>query len=140
MCTPPMVNSNKDIPTVRKTKATARLILLLLEWKYFSSALREQPPTTPNRQERIISNKGSRTTPIKLMAPVSKAVATPKDMENNTSPTASSMATTINNSFVIGPSALYCFTTIKVAAGAVAAAMEPKVRAEEREMRDGLKK
>ena len=64
-------------------------------------------------------------------------MATPNETENNTRPTASSMATTINSNFVIGPSALYCFTTISVAAGAVAAAIAPRVIAEEREMREG---
>ena len=36
------------------------------------------------------------------------------------------MATTISRSLVKGPSALYCLTTIRVAAGAVAAAMEQR--------------
>lgn len=40
--------------------------------------------------------------------------------------TASSKATTLSMVFVTGPFALYCFTTIIVAAGAVAAAMAPK--------------
>ena len=47
------------------------------------------------------------------------------------------MATTIRRSRVMGPSALYCRTTISVAAGAVAAAMEPRVIAEETEMTSG---
>ena len=68
------------------------------------------------------------------MVPVSRADAIPKETENRIRPTASSMATTINNSFVKGPSALYCLTTISVAAGAVAAAMAPRVMADEREM------
>ena len=37
-------------------------------------------------------------------------MATPKEAENSTRPTASSMATTIRRSRVMGPSALYCRT------------------------------
>ena len=75
-----------------------------------------------------------------LMAPVSMAVAIPKERENSTRPTASSMATTINKSLVIGPCALYCFTTISVAAGAVAAAIAPRVMAEDIDIREGNRK
>ena len=61
----------------------------------------------------------------------------PKEAEKSTRPTASSMATTISSRWVRGPSALYCLTTIRVAAGAVAAAMEPSVMAEAIEMMSG---
>ena len=50
------------------------------------------------------------------------------------------MATTISSSRVSGPSALYWRTTIRVAAGAVAAAMAPSVTAEGREISAGLRK
>ena len=75
-----------------------------------------------------------------LILPVSSADAIPKDTEKRIRPTASSIATTINKSFVNGPSALYCLTTISVAAGAVAAAMAPRVMAEERDMMCGKAK
>ena len=50
------------------------------------------------------------------------AIAMPKAI----SATASSKATTLSSVLVTGPSALYCFTTMIVAAGAVADAMAPK--------------
>ena len=59
------------------------------------------------------------------MRPCSSAFAMPKEAEKSTRPTASSMATTISSRRVRGPLALYCLTTIRVAAGAVAEAMEP---------------
>ena len=50
------------------------------------------------------------------------------------------MATTSSSNLVSGPSALYWRTTIRVAAGAVAAAMEPSVMAEDTEIKSGLMK
>ena len=61
------------------------------------------------------------------MCPFSSALATPNEMANTISPTTSSRATTGSRIFVSGPSALYCFTTISVAAGAVAVATAPSV-------------
>ena len=83
---------------------------------------------------------GSTSTLTTLIVPLSSAMATPKDAENSTRPTASSIATTISSSRVMGPSALYCRTTINVAAGAVAAAMAPSVMAEETEIASGRMK
>ena len=62
-----------------------------------------------------------------LTAPLASALAMPKDTENSSRPTASSMATTSISRRVIGPSALYWRTTIIVAAGAVADAIAPRV-------------
>ena len=67
-------------------------------------------------------------TVMKFKVPPLNAWAIPKLIANMMSPTASSRATIGNNRSVTGPLALYCFTTIKVAAGAVAEAMAPKVR------------
>ena len=69
-----------------------------------------------------------------LTCPLERAVAMPKETENSRRPTASSMATTSMSSRVRGPSALYCRTTIKVAAGAVADAMAPSTMAQGRVM------
>ena len=74
------------------------------------------------------------------MRPCSRALAMPKEAEKSTRPTASSMATTISSRRVRGPSALYCLTTIRVAAGAVAAAIAPSVMAEAMEMMSGRMK
>ena len=110
---------------------------LLREWKNCSTQYRTTPDTAPRARERTISITGSTSTVTTLTAPLSKATATPKEAEKRTRPTASSMATTIKRSLVMGPSALYCRTTISVAAGAVAAAMAPRVMAEETEMTSG---
>ena len=75
-----------------------------------------------------------------LIAPDSRALAIPKDAEKRTRPTASSIATTRRRSFVRGPSALYCLTTMRVAAGAVAEAMAPNVIAAGMERRSGIAK
>ena len=53
----------------------------------------------------------------------------PKETENTARPTASSSATTGSRISVSLPLALYCRTTISVAAGAVAVAMAPSVMA-----------
>ena len=139
-CTPPILNLFCEKPTVKRTKATARARRLLLEWKYLSSQLRAIPATAPIIADAPISMIGSTITEITLILPVSSADAIPKDTEKRIRPTASSIATTINKSFVKGPSALYCLTTISVAAGAVAAAMAPRVMAEERDIMCGKAK
>ena len=59
--------------------------------------------------------------------PPTIACAMPKETENTTRPTASSSATIGRSSSVTGPFALYCLTTISVAAGAVADAIAPSV-------------
>ena len=51
----------------------------------------------------------------------------PKERAKATRPTASSRATTGSKMSVSFPFALYCFTTIRVAAGAVAVAIAPRV-------------
>ncbi len=95
--------------------------------------MRRSPAKKPRPQEAIISKSGSTSTVTILNEPVSNADAIPNETLNRTRPTASSIATTINKSLVRGPSALYCLTTIKVAAGAVAAAIAPRVIADESE-------
>ena len=80
---------------------------------------------TVKKDDKITSNNGPTIIDKILICPSTKAFATPNDIENNTKPTASSKATTGNNTFVTGPFALYCLTTIKVAAGAVAEAIAP---------------
>ena len=97
-----------------------------------------RPESAPSTREITISMMGSKMTLTTLMLPISSAPAMPKDTENSTRPTASSMATTMSRSFVSGPSALYWRTTMSVAAGAVAAAMAPRVMAEGSERRAGL--
>ena len=137
---PPSSNSTMDSPTVSSTKPMEMDRRLLREWKNFSTQNSTPPATAPRARDSTISITGSTSTVTRLMEPLSSAVATPKEAENSTSPTASSMATTSSSSRVSGPSALYCRTTISVAAGAVAAAMAPRVMAEEMEISSGLMK
>ena len=113
---------------------------LLREKKYFSTRNSSQPATAPSPRDSAISTRGSTSTVSRLMDPLSRATATPKEAENRTRPTASSIATTSSSSLVSGPSALYWRTTISVAAGAVAAAIAPRVMAEEMEISAGLMK
>ena len=127
--TPPIVNSVEEIATVRATQPTEMERRLLREWKYRSSRFSSSPIKTPRPRERTISTRGSTNTDTTLTVPLVSAEATPNDTANSTRPTASSIATTNSSSRVRGPSALYCRTTISVAAGAVAAAMAPRVRA-----------
>ena len=61
-------------------------------------------------------------TDVALIDPAPIDLAIPKEIAKMTNPTASSRATTGSNMSVTAPFALYCFTTIKVAAGAVAVA------------------
>ena len=77
----------------------------------------------------MISSRGTTITPTK-----DRFVALAKDLEienkteNAIKATASSKATTGIRVSTTGPFALYCLITIKVAAGAVAHAIAPKVK------------
>ena len=104
------------------------------------AAMVTTPASTPRPKDSKISTTGSTSTVVMLTLPLSSAEATPKEAENSINPTASSMATTNNKSFVMGPSALYWRTTIRVAAGAVAEAIAPRVMAEETESSSGRMK
>ena len=137
---PPTSNSAMDRPTVSSTKPMEMDRRLLREKKYFSTRYSTHPAKPPNTRDSTISTRGSSSTVTRLMVPLSRAEATPKEAENSTRPTASSMATTSSSSLVRGPSALYWRTTIRVAAGAVAAAMAPRVMAEDTEIRAGFMK
>ena len=129
MVTGPSLKLVEAIPTVKRTKATATESLFEREWKQTSMKFIMIPISAPNNTVANSSSNGSTTIETMEALPASKAVAIPNDRAKTTSPTASSMATTINNSLVSGPLALYCLTTIKVAAGAVAAAMAPSTMA-----------
>ena len=81
----------------------------------------------PRISENTISSSGSMITETMSRVPPAIACAMPKETENTTSPTASSSATIGSRRSVTGPFALYCLTTINVAAGAVAEAIAPSV-------------
>ena len=84
----------------------------------------------PNPIDNTTSINGSKIIDAILALPATKVLATPNEIENSTNPTASSNATTGRSVSVTGPFALYCLTTINVAAGAVAEAIAPKIIAE----------
>ena len=81
----------------------------------------------PRISENTISSSGLMITETISSVPPCIACAIPKDTEKMTRPTASSSATIGSSRSVTGPFALYCLTTIRVAAGAVADAIAPSV-------------
>ena len=83
----------------------------------------------PSSKEPAISISGLTRMETRSTVPLARAFAMPKETANTTRPTASSSATMGSKRSVRGPLALYCRTTISVAAGAVAAAMAPRVMA-----------
>lgn len=81
----------------------------------------------PIKRDKIISQRGfnsidDRARPV----PACKAMAIDDDIPKIIIPTASSKATTGISISTRSPLALYCFITIRVAAGAVAQAIEPR--------------
>ena len=91
-------------------------------------------------KDKTISRTGSKTIDNKSILPKLIDLAIPKLTANTTKPTASSIATTGNNISVTGPFALYCLTTINVAAGAVAVATAPNTIALVKLNLSGIKK
>ena len=118
-----------DRAMVITTKAMVRDRRLELEKNSFSSRVRIRPIREPRSREPTISSRGSTRMDSRLTLPECRAVATPKDTAKATRPTASSRATMGSSRSVSLPLALYCRTTIRVAAGAVAVAMAPRVMA-----------
>ena len=122
---PPRGICTLDRAVARMTKVTAMLRRLELEWNSFSTRENKPPRMLPKPREQTISSKGLSTTDKRLKEPLIIVLATPKEMAKTTRPTASSRATMGRSRFVSGPLALYWFTTIMVAAGAVAVATAP---------------
>ena len=129
MVTGPILNSAMASAEVRKTKAMVMFRRLVLELNSFSSCVSTQPPSAPSASEHTISISGSTTMEITSNEPVLSAFAMPNDTANTIRPTASSSATMGSSRSTSGPFALYCRTTMSVAAGAVAVAMAPSVMA-----------
>ena len=117
------------IATVRNTNATLTASLFEREWKNLSINVKITPTTIPTVSEKTTSISGSRIIDATFTLPpdASMDFAMPKETAKSTSPTASSSATTGRSVFVTGPRALYCLTTIRVAAGAVADAIAPRI-------------
>ena len=126
---PARENSTFARPTVSSTKPVMRVRRFLLELKYFSIQLRTRPRRAPSTREKTISSRGARKISSVFTLPSTMARAAPKETAKTTRPTASSRATTGSRISVTGPLALYCRTTMRVAAGAVAVAMAPRVMA-----------
>ena len=140
ICIPPTSNFKLEIATVSITKVTETAIRFEREWKNFSQKVNKSPITKPRPRDKTISIKGSKTIAKGFIPEELRERATPKDTAKTTRPTASSRATTGNKTSVTGPFALYCFITIRVAAGAVAVAIEPKTIAAERDNVSGIAK
>ena len=135
---PPISKLIDEIATVNNTKVTDIAILFEREWKNLSQNENNNPITNPKPNDNTISNNGSNTIDKTSTFPKLIDLATPKLTAKTTKPTASSMATTGNKTSVTGPLALYCFTTIKVAAGAVAVATAPNTIAADKENLSGI--
>ena len=118
-----------DRAIVMNTNAIDIASLLLFEKKSSSTFVSKSPRREPSPSERTISRSGSTIMATTFRELDSKASATPNETAKATRPTASSNATTGSSKSVTFPWALYCFTTINVAAGAVAVAIAPRVRA-----------
>ena len=128
---PAIVVVRLEIATAIITKVTETARRFEREWKYLSVNVNNRPIINPRRSERTTSIIGSRITERIFIGPLAIDLATPNDIAKITSPTASSSATTGRRISVTGPFALYCLTTIRVAAGAVADAIAPSVIAAE---------
>ncbi|HCX62702.1 MAG TPA: hypothetical protein DHU59_09725 [Clostridiales bacterium] len=115
-----------DIPIHKKIIANAMVNLLPFPVYHAIINFNIIPIIAPNNIDPTISIIGS----IKVVN-IETSPALPIDLANATDKPkhikaiASSIATTGNKVFVTGPFALYCLTTINVAAGAVAAAIAP---------------
>ena len=127
--TGPTWNSHMASAETMNTSAIVMFKRFVLELKSFSSCVRTQPPSAPSTSEQTISTSGSTMIEIMSNELVFSAFATPNDTAKTTRPTASSSATIGSSRSTSGPFALYCRTTISVAAGAVAVAIAPRVMA-----------
>ena len=126
ICSAPISIFIIESATVSSTKVTDTASRFEREWKNLSHKWNKSPIAAPSVSESTTSSKGFTNTEITLIpSPEPIAFATPKETANKTSPTASSIATIGRRISVSGPFALYCFTTIRVAAGAVADAIAP---------------
>ena len=135
--TPPTLNLREESATVSSTKAMVIEVRLVLEWNIVSSLVSRKPAAAPSSSEQTISTSGSTIMESRFTCPDLSARAMPKETAKTIRPTASSSATMGSSKPVSSPCALYCRTTINVAAGAVAAAMAPRVIAAGAESRSG---
>ena len=110
--------------------ANAREVRSPLSLSSLSSSVTAQPKAAPKASEPSISPSGFNIichTDSSL--PPTITCATALHILKAISAAASSIATTGSRILVTGPCALYCRTTISVAAGAVAAAIAPSIMA-----------
>ena len=115
-----------EIATVTNTKATVIDRRFEREWKNLSQNVKIYPIAAPRAIDNTTSIRGSQMMETIFALPAEIAFAMPNETEKSTRPTASSRATTGKSVDVTGPFALYCLTTISVAAGAVADATAPR--------------
>ena len=96
------------------------------------------PIKNPSNNDNTTSNNGSIITEKASTVPTFNDFAIPNEIAKIIKPTASSNATTGNNTSVTGPLALYCLTTINVAAGAVAVATDARITATDKGSLSGI--
>ena len=120
-----------------KTTKTAQINLLVRDLKKAHIQEMKKPKAVPIKMERPISHRGFPSiAQTEKESPVAMVLAIWNKTAKSTKAEASSKATVGRSVSTTGPWALYCFTTIKVAAGAVAAAIAPKVRADDGRVKD----
>ena len=119
----------KDKPTQMNIEAIHMMIRLDLDLNNLQPRETSRPSNPPTRILLKIETNGQTNKSKTLgFAPFAIAFEIENKIEKAINATASSKATTGSNVLTTGPSALYCLITIKVAAGAVAHAIAPKVR------------
>ena len=118
-----------DSPTPARTATIIRHSLFARDLKNLMQSASSAPKAAPTTRDKAISRRGVTTVLIKVnCSPTAKTFANATHIENTISPIASSNATTGRSVSVTMPRALYCFTTMSVAAGAVAVAIAPSRR------------
>ena len=128
------------MPTEAKTTKTAQINLLVRDLKKAHIQEMKKPKAPPIKRERPISHNGlPNIVQTEKESPVAIVLAIWNKTAKRIKAEASSKATVGRRVSTTGPWALYCLTTIKVAAGAVAAAMAAKERIKGQLMASGLK-
>ena len=116
-------------PTMTRIAVITMIILFALDLKNLHPKETKKPSAAPSPKEITISSNG--TTKISMTEIPISGLANDLEIENKTEKaikaTASSNATTGIRVSTTGPLALYCLITRRVAAGAVAHAIAPKV-------------
>ena len=112
---------------VKNTSAIVMFSRFVFELNSFSNCVKRKPINAPSESDNTISMTGFSTIASTLTSPPAIVFEMPNNTAKTTRPTASSSATIGRRRLVSSPFALYCRTTMRVAAGAVAVAIAESV-------------